>query len=326
MEAEVRFAQRSRAPGFPIAVPACAFAAYERASGSGLLITQRIAFGHDGVEPHVEKCRDAEMSDAPAHYRAVLTALARLAGADQSGRLGGGIAREFPFAFEQATVGARTPYTVRQLQNRVSRLAEFALAYPVLLPENLRSRAFHERLMDEVPLVASRATDIQAALSRRLERIALCHWNANVDNAWFWRRDGVLECGLMDWGCVGRMNVAMALWGAMSGAEVELWDRHLDGLLAHFVEELHRSGGARLEARALKRDLVLYAALMGLTWLLDAPPYIRSRVPDLADVPSRFDRRLRDDEIARTQLQMLSVFLNLWETSDVAGMLDDLLR
>ena len=29
--------------------------------------------------------------------------------------------------------------------------------------------------------------------------IALCHWNANIDNAWFWREpDGALRCGLID--------------------------------------------------------------------------------------------------------------------------------
>ena len=78
-----------------------------------------------------------------------------------------------------------------------------------------------------------------APLGRRPECVALCHWNANVDNAWFWRdADNVLNCGLMDWGCVSQMNVGMAIWGAMSGAETDLWNHHLDDLLHVFVAEV----------------------------------------------------------------------------------------
>jgi hypothetical protein len=60
-------------------------------------------------------------------------------------------------------------------------------------------------------------------LAGNSDYIALCHWNANVDNAWFYTdAAGELQCGLMDWGCVGRMNVAMAVWGALSAAETAL--------------------------------------------------------------------------------------------------------
>lgn len=90
----------------------------------------------------------------------------------------------------------------------------------------------------------------EAAVWRHLaadpNHIALCHWNANVDNAWFWRdADDVLQCGLMDWGCVSQMNVAMALWGAMSAAEITLWNEHFDALVTLFVTELAAVGGPR---------------------------------------------------------------------------------
>jgi hypothetical protein len=51
LEAEVRFAALSRLPNFPINVPAACFADFHRESGTGLLITQRIAFGGGGIEP-----------------------------------------------------------------------------------------------------------------------------------------------------------------------------------------------------------------------------------------------------------------------------------
>lgn len=322
MASEVRFAQLSRTPGFPIAVPACVFAGWHADSGTGLLITHCVAFGRDGIEPHREKCRDTELPDALGHYQALLAAVARLAGAHRGGRLPADVSAQFPFSFEAAAVGVRAPYTAQQLVHRVHRFASFAVAHAPLLPANLRAPSFHARLLDEVPRVAAQADAIRAELSGWDDAIALCHWNANVDNAWFWRdADDRLACGLMDWGCVGQMNVAMALWGAMSGAEIALWDAHLDTLLARFVEEFHRSGGAVLDVPKLRRHLLLYAALMGTTWLLDAPAYLGSLVPDLATVRDRFDPRIRGREAARTQLQMLTVFLNLWDTRGIGALL-----
>lgn len=323
MELEIRFARLSRASGFPIAVPACYFADYHAASGTGLLITQRIGFGRDGIERHYDKCRDEELPEPLAHYRALLTAVARLAGTHKAGRLPAGVSEQFPFDPSKLTVGERASYSAKQLQNRVARYAELALAYPALLPANIRAPAFIARLMEEVAQFPQHEAAIRGDLESRPEFVALCHWNANVDNAWFWRGlDGQLECGLLDWGCVSQMNVAMAIWAAMSAAETALWDQHLDELLVLFVAEFHRCGGPVLDLEVLRRQLMLYVALMGLTWLLDAPAYLRTLVPDLAEVQDRHDPRIRDNEAARTQLQMLTTFLNLWETQDFGGMLE----
>src|SRR5690606_21967625 len=147
--------------------------------------------------------------------------------------------------------------------------------------------------------------------------IALCHWNANVDNAWFWRDDrGELECGLLDWGRVGQMNVALALFGALSGAEIELWNERLDELLKCFADEMQRSGGPALDLDELEFQLMLFVAMMGLAWLFDAPALIRAQIPQLAQIESRFDPRFAANETARVQLHMLTNVLNLWQTRD----------
>ena len=96
MESEVKFASLSLAPGFPIVVPRTLFADYHRATGTGILISQRIAFGTNGIEPQYHKCLDYEMPRPADHYRALLTSLARLAGAHRSGRLPTDLTDEFP--------------------------------------------------------------------------------------------------------------------------------------------------------------------------------------------------------------------------------------
>ncbi len=171
--------------------------------------------------------------------------------------------------------------------------------------------------------VAERRDAIRHELMSTPEHVALCHWNANVDNAWFWRESGALRCGLMDWGCVARMNVAMALWGALSAASTDLWSHHVDALLVHFMDEFSAAGAAALDPRRLERQLVLYACLMGITWLLDAPAYIERQVPQLASVESRLDPRLRDNETARVQLQMLTNVLGLFARHDITRLLGE---
>jgi hypothetical protein len=330
MESEVRFALLSRTPGFPIAVPTCLFADYHKESGTGILITQRVAYATEGVERHYEKCLDYTMPAPLEHYQALIKSVARLAGTNCAGRLRDGspnnpndIAEQFPFDAGGLTVADRVPYTAKQLQNRVARYGEFAAKFPQLLPVNLTSSAFISQLSAEVARFPEHESAIKTFLHSKPEFIALCHWNANVDNAWFWRNArGEIECGLLDWGHVSQMNVAMALWGCLSGAETQFLDDHLDALLALFVAEFRRYGGPPVEVGELKFHLHLYIATMGLAWLMDAPALIQAQIPDLAAIDNRFDPRFSTNETARAQLQLMTTFLNLWRNQDFGRVLD----
>jgi len=322
MEPEVRFAALSRAPGFPIAVPRVQFADYHRRTGTGILITERIPFHTNGIERQYHKCLDYEMPEPVAHYRALLTALARLAGTHRSGRLPAELTAHFPLDVRAATVGERGPLSVATLNRRVTQLAEFITTHPGLAPANVGSPEFLARLREDIPRVAQHEHMVTRQLAADSDYVALCHWNANIDNAWFWREtDGVLRCGLMDWGCVSQMNLGMAIWGAMSGAETNMWNAHLDELLELFVAEVHRCGGPTLDPDRLRRHTLLYAAAMGVAWLLDVPALIRKRFGTAAP-GSRRDPRIRDDEGVRAPLQMLSNLLNLWERHRVGDLLD----
>jgi hypothetical protein len=322
MDLEVRFARLCRDQPVPVAVPRCLFAGYHTGTGTGLLITERVPFGLAPVERHYDKCLDYQMPEPVAHYRALLTAVARLAGAHKSGRLGPAVSRQFAFDPERVTVGARVPYTVDELCERVFTYGDFAAAHPGLIPTELRTTEFVDRMAEEVDVIFGHDTAITAHLNAATDQVALCHWNANVDNAWFWRGStGAIECGLLDWGCVSEMNVAMALWGSLCSAESEIWELHFDGLLRHFADEYRSAGGPTLDVEVLRSQIVLYATVMGVTWLLDAPGYIRAVVPDLNDVSDRYDPRISGSEVARTQLRMLTNFLGLWATHDVTGML-----
>lgn len=318
MESEVAFAALTRADGFPVTVPKVLFGDYERASGSGILITERIGFGSNGIERQYDKCMDYDMPDQLGHYRALLGAVARLAGTHSAGALPNQLTADM----EQLSVGERPSLTAAKLDRRVDRLVDFAAAHPLLLPANVRSPTFLSRLRTELPGLLNAEADAWLALWGRRELVALCHWNANVDNAWFWRDGGdTLHCGLLDWGCVGQMNVAMAIWGALCSAETAMWDDHLAELLAHFAAEFRACGGGTLGVDVLTEHVLLYAAVMGMTWLLDVPGYVRAQVPDLTSSSTRLNPAVKDVESVRCRLQMMTNFLNLWERNDVLALL-----
>lgn len=325
MDREVEFALLSRNPAFPIRVPACYAADFHRHSGTGILVTDTVAFGRNGIEPQHGKCMDDELAEPLGHYRALITALARLAGTQRSGRLGNDLPERFPFNPAELTVSQRDHYGPEQVQRRVARYADFAAACPQLLPERIRSAHFLAQLAVEAPSLIERVGAVEAYLAAQQDYLALCHWNANIDNAWFWRDGhGDLQCGLLDWGNVSIMPLAMALWGCLSGARTELWDVHLEELLALFASEYERSGGPSIDPVELQRQLLLHVRVTGVNWLLDVPALLQRQIPDLASTSGPGDSRIRDDEAARTRLQMLSVFLNQWATREPRVVPDEL--
>ncbi len=325
MELEVHFALLSRDPDFPIQVPVCYFSDFHHHSGTGILITQRIPYDCDGVEPHYPKSQDFLMPEPLAHYEALIRALARLAGTHKAGKLPDLVEDYFPFDPDKLVVSQRAPYTPEEIRKKVARYTEFVQKHPQLIPAHLSSAAFLSRLADEAPRFQAKLPQVHQLLRSQPDMIALCHWNAHVDNAWFWKdAQQLLQCGLMDWGNVSQMNVAMALWGCLSAAEPELWDDHLQHLLQLFVQEFADAGGPALEIGQLHQHLLAYVAMMGLAWMLDAPYLILKYAPDVATARNRFDPLVQQSERARSQLLILTVFLNLWEKSDMETLIKKL--
>jgi len=324
MEPEVRFASLSRVPEFPIAVPYVQFADYQHRSGTRMLITERIRYGDKGIERHYHKCLDYEMPEPLDHYRALLTALARLAGTHRSGCLPAGLTSRFPLDVAAATVGDRAPLSPDKLERRFTQLAEFVATHPALLPANVGSPEFLARLREDVPRIAHHEHTIAGQLAADSDYVALCHWNANIDNAWFWRAGGRRRFALRLDGLGMRRpdEYGHGHLGSHVGRRNRyVWNRHLDELLHLFVAEVHRCGGPNLDPDRLRRHTLLYAAVMGVAWLLDVPALISKRFG--ADLPDgRRDPRIKDDASVRAPLQMLSNLLNLWERHRVGDLLD----
>lgn len=326
MAGEARFAAISRLPGFPIEVPEAMFADFESATGTGLVVTERIRFGEDGIEPHRRKCMDHLTLDDPMpHYRAIVTALARLAGAHKGGRLAPDIDTRFPWDPEHAGLDP-IRYDEAKLDAVLGRAIAFAQDCPQLLPEAVRTPAFLARMREQAPRIREHQAAIRAYLLGDPDFAALCHWNAHIDNAWF-RRDaaGDLHCGLIDWGRVGQISIGSILWGALSAAHHRVWE-NLDELLALFADEYHAHGGPQIAVQELELHLVLHVAAMGVARVLAFPEVVLFRLPAAATASGPEDPVFWPVDPARNCLHIYTVFLNLWATRDFGAKLDILLE
>jgi hypothetical protein len=325
MESEVRLAALARLESFPIRVPKPYFADFHGESKTGVLITQKIAFGIDGVEPHRPKCLDHEMRDALAHYQTIFSALARIAAAHKSGRLSSSIAERFPYDKDVAASAAPIGYDETQMHELVRQYADFAEKCPQLLPAAIRRPEFIAGLDRDTGRVLKHEATIKRFLQSNPDLIALCHWNAQIDNAWFWHDAGRLQCGLLDWGHVNQMNVAFSLWGCLCGADQEIWDAHFEDLLVLFATEFHAHGGPRIDVAELKLHLMLYAALMGASYFMASPSRILLRMPEAVHASGPRDPVFRGNQTGRNNLHILAIFLSLWEKEQFGKVLDDFL-
>jgi hypothetical protein len=324
MESEVRFGLLSQIPDFPVAVPRCQFGEYRRESGSGILISERIAFGANGIEPHHAKGRDYEIEDPRAHYDALLTALARLAGTHRAGRFPADVLAHFEPRAPKVQARSRAPYTADDVRHRVARYADFAARYPQLLPASIRTDAFLDHLAKEAPRSVENAGALHAALKDTARGLfAFCHWNANIDNAWFWRdANGDLACGLLDWGNIGQLNMVTAISSCVVFTEPDFLIENLEHFFELFSKEFESAGGGPLDPDILQQQFALQMVAGGLQWPLDTVPLIERHIPDLDTVADRFDPRIEEDEFARTQLHLLTAYLMLWQASGPGELID----
>jgi hypothetical protein len=314
MVSEVGFAVLSTSSDFPVPVPTLLFADVDPATHTGLIVTERIAFGSHGAEPHYAKCMDYAVPDQVGHYRAILTGLARLSGAHRAGRLSTEFDREFPYDPDGAfsPFGAEVPEA--KVVQRATRLFDFVDRYPQLFPDNVRGRELRGQLLNDIPDVVAAGQRIKAFLQGSPDLIAFAHWNANIDNCWFRQgQDGQLEAGFLDWANAGQLNVAQSITGAISGAETFVWDDHLDELLTGFVTEYAAWGGPQLDLDELRLHVLLTAAST-LAHSMGAPIALPREVEDLDGLESAQDSRLSRHENARIQLHMTTRLLNLWQT------------
>lgn len=315
MVSEAHFAVLSRSPDFPVAVPQCLFADVNPESGTGLIITECIRYGEGEISPLYPKCMDYHVPEPVEHYKAILKGLARLSGTHRAGKLPPEFDQRFPYDARKAAAIFTIPFEEEKLVQWAERMFDFIQRFPQLFPEHVRSRELREQFIRDIPDVLRQQANIRKNLYGNPDMIAFAHWNANIDNCWFWRdRDDELQCGFMDWANASPISVAQSINGAISGAEPEVWNEHLDELLQVFIDEYAAHGGPRLDLDELRLHVLLIVVMSGVAFSMRAPVAIEREIADISALDSDRDELFQRHENARIQLHMMTKMLNAWHT------------
>lgn len=317
LEAEVRLGLLARHPEFPVRVPRPWFGDFHSASGTGLIVTERIRFGEGAIEPLHPKGMDHLLGDPLVYYRTMISALAGLVAAHQSGVLSPEADTLFPFDRAAAEADLPFGFDAGELAARIDGYARFAADCPALLPANIRAPDFIVRFKRDALHLLEHQDAVRAFLYADPDFVALAHWNTNIDNAWFFRDDaGALQCGLLDWGMVRQMNVMLALWGGLSLAQPTMLQTHLPELMEHYAEEIAAHGGARLEPERMALHFDLAVALVGLSMQTEIARLIPSRLPDVAKAGGPRDPMIAGDAVVQGFLGCFTNWLDLWQRRD----------
>ena len=323
MEPEIRFALLSLSSDFPIRVASCYFADYHPLSQSAVLITERIAYGQDGIEPARDKCLDYLLDDPLGHYRALVRALAGLAAFHKTGGFGEEVERQFPFDAEAQCAIRLIRCSPARLKDNIKKLRVFITQMPQLFMDALRSSKFLNEFDRTAMLVQRNEGEITAYLTAQREMIALCHWNLNIDNAWFWRdASRQLDCGVLDWGGVAQMNIAHSFFGMVSAADPAFLAAHEESLMAYFLEQYRLHGGPTVDPVVFERCVRLATAVKGIAWMLDGFLEICPDLLALGDVKDCRDGRINDTFKLRAAVQMFMTFFTSWQRSNMGRVLE----
>ncbi|WP_298400687.1 hypothetical protein [Sphingobium sp.] len=322
MDPEVRFAMLSRRADFPVRVPWCMFGDYSAADKTGLLITERVPYGAEGVEPALDKCLDYRIADPLPYYESQTRAIAALAAFHRSGRFGDVVERQFPFRADDPAILKVIPFDQMALSEKLAKLRTFVRDAPQLLPQEMADPAFLDAFCADAALLLEKEAALWAFLHAQTDLVALAHWNMNPDNAWFWHdKAGILQSGQLDWGGVGQANIAQSYFGMICAAETDFLEAHDTHLRALLLERYAALGGPVIESGLFDSCVLLATGLLGVAWMLDAPTLIEAEIGDHASLTSRFDPRIRDQFIPRAQLHLMTVFLWLWRRHDIGALI-----
>ena len=292
-QSEIAMHKFSREGTLPVQTAKYYFGEYSSHTTNYVLITDRIAFGVDPIEPAHTKGWDHQVPDVEEHYRVLARSLAALAAAHKRGALGHDIEERFPFAR-----AARDFASVDDLAERVDRLVDFySRVAPQLFSPLASDPAFMARWRADVIEGMENKNAILGYIHRDVDYVGFCHPNLNLDNAWFWREaDGTLHAGLLDWGGAGQMSFAQALSGMLMMLQPEHHLETMRMVLATFIDELAAQGGPRLDPEELlvqyKVSLFSTAVNIILITIVDMLSVFSEE--EYRSMQDRFDSRLMD--------------------------------
>jgi len=251
---------RYLAPHLPFPVPKLYFGDVNRESTQAVCIIAAVPwppsddhrshedFGPWECFPQCIKCEDYKLSDPAEYYFPIFKLMGTFAGMAKAGRLG---PEQGELPWYDCT--AQTdPCTAASTPDVVETLAHFILnVAPHWYPDEAKG-AWLGRFAEKSRRVLEHQRQLGEFLYSDPRYMGLHHENANIDNAFYFRRDdGSLDCGMFDWAATCHLSYATGIMGCTVACLWETLAEYQEDLMKCWFDAYHAAGAPRLEWRRL---------------------------------------------------------------------------
>ncbi len=296
-QGEVAINRRTATGPFPVPVARYYFGDYCGRTSNFLLITERIPFGRDPIEPAWSKGYEQHVPEVVDHYRALAASLARVVAAHKCGALGDDVEETFPFV--RASRGFPP---IDGAEAKLDWLVDFiGRVAPQLFVDGSVDAAFLARWREDVLFGLEHQREIGRYLVADVDYTGLCHPNLNIDNAWYWRdTEGDLRTGWLDLGGFGQMSLAQALNSMPMMSEPERYASIRSAILETFVTTCGAEGGPALDPEELRLQYTAAVLSVSLGLIVGSAEGFLSQVAegDFATMSDWRDPRLQESGLA----------------------------
>lgn len=320
MNPEIAFALLSRQSDFPIRVPECYYADLNEGSGQGILLTECIPFGENGVHNLLEKGKDFQCDNIARYYHTAAKTLGELAAYDKAGKID---LKWKPYLKVNAATQAYTEYDNKQLAIAIDKLYQFLVRYPNLFPASQCQEPLLEKLRQWIPRIARNFNALQEHVNSYDSMVAINHWNAALDNAWFWDDANGLNIGLLDWGNVGAINLAEAYINMLFCGEIETILDAGPAIAETLIQAYESNSGIEVNRDDFKHCFHL---LLGINYnflLFDTANRLEDVFPQLGQCKDKYDPILTNEFSPRLRVRILINHLHYWHSGDIEHALSD---
>jgi len=188
---------------------------------------------------------------------------------------------------------------------------------PQAWPKEFLTTHFQARWVKEATRMAKYCAEMNAWSMLQPEYFALCHPNAQVDNAFYWKSaaSGEVVCGLLDWGGVNHSTITSCLGNGWIGAEPEVFVEHEEKIVQCFVDEFCKACEMKFDVEDLLMHIkctqgsVFYGCCANIGMLLRI-----HKKDEWKTMKGRMDPRIDENFLLRCYFVQIHLWLKLWQT------------
>jgi len=185
---------------------------------------------------------------------------------------------------------------------------------PQAFPKEFQEKKFLDKFSKEANEMGKYCAEMQFYMFAMPEYFALCHPNAQVDNAFYWKDEaGEVKCGLLDWGGISHNTIPSCLGNGWMGAEPEVMEEHEEKLVQLFIDEYAKITGFKFDLEDLRMSMKLAQCAVYYGCCANIGMLLRIfKRDEWKTIKGRKDPKIDENFLLRCYFVQIHLWLKMW--------------